>query len=77
MTISKNLLYWLKVFSLSPKDHAGGNEKLVSLVSGLTVYGIDDRIGALNRRVKHNDQFKVGLKNSEEKFMQLLYSVAR
>ncbi len=40
-------------------DHAGGNEKLVSMVSNLTVCGNDDRIGALNKRVKHKDQFKV------------------
>ncbi|XP_064406373.1 hydroxyacylglutathione hydrolase, mitochondrial-like [Halichondria panicea] len=41
-------------------DHAEGNEKLVSMVTGLTVCGNDDRIGALNKTVKHNDQFKVG-----------------
>ena len=40
-------------------DHAGGNEKLVTKVTGLTVCGNDDRIGAMNKRVKHNDQFKV------------------
>ncbi|XP_031562767.1 hydroxyacylglutathione hydrolase, mitochondrial-like [Actinia tenebrosa] len=41
-------------------DHAGGNEELVSLVSGLTVCGGDDRIGALNKKVSHGDEFKVG-----------------
>ena len=41
------------------RDHAGGNEKLISIVSGLTVCGNDDRIGALNKRVKHNESFKV------------------
>ena len=41
------------------RDHAGGNENLVSMVSGLTVCGNDDRIGALNKRVKHNESFKV------------------
>jgi hydroxyacylglutathione hydrolase len=41
-------------------DHASGNEKLVSLVPGLTVCGNDDRIGAMNKRVKHSDQFNVG-----------------
>ena len=40
-------------------DHAGGNEKLATMVTGLTVCGNDDRIGAMNKRVKHNDQFKV------------------
>jgi len=32
----------------------------VKLVSGLDVYGSDDRIGALNRPVKHEDKFKLG-----------------
>jgi hydroxyacylglutathione hydrolase len=41
-------------------DHAGGNEELVKLVSGLTVYGGDERIGALNKPVKHDDSFKIG-----------------
>eukprot|EP00057_Strongylocentrotus_purpuratus_P032092 XP_786600.3 PREDICTED: hydroxyacylglutathione hydrolase, mitochondrial-like [Strongylocentrotus purpuratus] len=41
-------------------DHAGGNEKLVKLASGLTVCGGDDRIGALNKKVGHGDEFKVG-----------------
>ena len=42
------------------RDHAGGNEQLVSLVPGLTVCGSDSsRIGAMNKRVKNNDTFKV------------------
>jgi len=42
-------------------DHAGGNEKLVSLFKGpLTVYGGDDRIGALNKKVGQDDTFKIG-----------------
>ncbi|XP_077979648.1 hydroxyacylglutathione hydrolase, mitochondrial-like isoform X2 [Glandiceps talaboti] len=41
-------------------DHAGGNEKLVTMVQGLAVYGGDDRIGALNKKVKHGDEFKIG-----------------
>ena len=40
-------------------DHAGGNEKLAAMVTGLTVCGNDDRIGAMNKRVNHNDQFQV------------------
>ncbi|KAI8512311.1 hypothetical protein Bbelb_089500 [Branchiostoma belcheri] len=44
-------------------DHSGGNEKLVEMVSGLTVCGGDDRIGALNKKVGHGDQFKVGALN--------------
>ncbi len=30
------------------------------LVKGLTVYGGDDRIDALNKKVSHGDQFSVG-----------------
>lgn len=42
-------------------DHAGGNEKLVSLFGKpLTVYGGDDRIGALNKKVAQDDTFKIG-----------------
>lgn len=43
-------------------DHAGGNEKLVSLhKQPLVVIGGDDRIGALNKKVGHDDTFKIGL----------------
>jgi hydroxyacylglutathione hydrolase len=41
-------------------DHAGGNENMVKKVSGLKVYGGDDRIGALNNKVSHDDEFKIG-----------------
>ncbi|CAB3982531.1 hydroxyacylglutathione hydrolase, mitochondrial isoform X1 [Paramuricea clavata] len=41
-------------------DHAGGNEELAKLVPGLPVYGGDDRIGALTKKVSHNDEFKIG-----------------
>lgn len=42
-------------------DHAGGNEKLVSLFAKpLLVYGGDERIGALNKTVGQGDKFKVG-----------------
>lgn len=42
-------------------DHAGGNEKLVSLFDKpLIVYGGDDRIGALNKKVTQDDTFKIG-----------------
>lgn len=41
-------------------DHAGGNEELFKLVPGLSVYGGDDRIGALNKKVGHGDKLKVG-----------------
>ena len=45
--------------SLRCRDHAGGNEELVKMVSGLTVYGGDDRIGALNKKVGHGDKLQV------------------
>nr|XP_014348240.1 PREDICTED: hydroxyacylglutathione hydrolase, mitochondrial isoform X2 [Latimeria chalumnae]XP_014348241.1 PREDICTED: hydroxyacylglutathione hydrolase, mitochondrial isoform X2 [Latimeria chalumnae] len=41
-------------------DHAGGNEKLVNLVSGLKVYGGDSRIGALSQKVTHLSSFQIG-----------------
>lgn len=44
-------------------DHAGGNDNLVKKVSDLKVYGGDDRIGALNHKVKHGDEFKIGSLN--------------
>uniref|UniRef100_A0A9J7X3K2 Hydroxyacylglutathione hydrolase, mitochondrial n=1 Tax=Cyprinus carpio carpio TaxID=630221 RepID=A0A9J7X3K2_CYPCA len=44
-------------------DHAGGNEKLVKLMPGLTVYGGDDRVGALTQKVTHYNTFKVGSLN--------------
>ncbi|XP_071813335.1 hydroxyacylglutathione hydrolase, mitochondrial-like [Apostichopus japonicus] len=44
-------------------DHAGGNEELVKKVKGLSVYGGDDRIGALTNKVKQDDEFKIGSLN--------------
>uniref|UniRef100_A0A8D0GJ79 Hydroxyacylglutathione hydrolase, mitochondrial n=1 Tax=Sphenodon punctatus TaxID=8508 RepID=A0A8D0GJ79_SPHPU len=41
-------------------DHAGGNEKLVKLASGLRVYGGDSRVGALTQKVTHHTSFQVG-----------------
>lgn len=43
-------------------DHAGGNEKLVKAFQGpaLTVYGGDDRIGAMTQKVGHGDSFSIG-----------------
>ncbi|KAL7731883.1 hypothetical protein ACLKA6_017457 [Drosophila palustris] len=42
-------------------DHAGGNEKLVKLFTGkLDVYGGDDRIGAMNHKVRQDDTFNIG-----------------
>ncbi|XP_075686698.1 hydroxyacylglutathione hydrolase, mitochondrial isoform X2 [Rhinoderma darwinii] len=44
-------------------DHAGGNEKLVKMVSGLKVYGGDSRVGALTQKVSHLTTFQVGSLN--------------
>ncbi|XP_062566489.1 LOW QUALITY PROTEIN: hydroxyacylglutathione hydrolase, mitochondrial-like [Saccostrea cucullata] len=43
-------------------DHANGNDKLVKLVPGPKdhVCGGDERVPALNKKVGHGDQFKVG-----------------
>jgi len=43
-------------------DHAGGNAKLVQLLShlNLSVLGGDDRIDCLTRKVGHGDKLKVG-----------------
>jgi len=38
----------------------GGNSKLAQMVKGLEVFGAESGIGAMNRRVKHQDKFKVG-----------------
>ncbi|XP_074742081.1 hydroxyacylglutathione hydrolase, mitochondrial isoform X1 [Strix uralensis] len=44
-------------------DHAGGNEKLVKMESGLRVYGGDSRVGALTQKVSHLTSLKVGSLN--------------
>ncbi|XP_061741187.1 hydroxyacylglutathione hydrolase, mitochondrial isoform X1 [Nerophis ophidion] len=44
-------------------DHAGGNEKMVKLIPGLKVYGGDDRVDALTKKVTHSHNFKVGSLN--------------
>jgi len=44
-------------------DHAGGNEELFKHVKNLTVCGGDERIGALNKKVEHGDQIKLGKLN--------------
>lgn len=40
---------------------------MVKLVPGLTVYGGDDRVGALTKKVKHDNTFKVHLYLSNQK----------
>ncbi|CRL04077.1 CLUMA_CG017190, isoform A [Clunio marinus] len=42
-------------------DHAGGNEKLVTLFKDkLIVYGGDERIGAMTNKIGQDDTFKIG-----------------
>ncbi|KAH8300480.1 hypothetical protein KR018_008491 [Drosophila ironensis] len=42
-------------------DHAGGNEKLVKMFpQPLEVYGGDDRIGAMNHKVRQDDSLEIG-----------------
>ncbi|XP_004558407.3 hydroxyacylglutathione hydrolase, mitochondrial isoform X1 [Maylandia zebra] len=41
-------------------DHAGGNEKMLKLMPGLKVYGGDDRVDAITKKVSHSNAFKVG-----------------
>ncbi|OXB68800.1 hypothetical protein ASZ78_002215 [Callipepla squamata] len=45
------------------RDHAGGNEKLVKMETGLRVYGGDSRVGALTQKVSHLTSLKVGSLN--------------
>uniref|UniRef100_A0AAQ5XXG2 Hydroxyacylglutathione hydrolase, mitochondrial n=1 Tax=Amphiprion ocellaris TaxID=80972 RepID=A0AAQ5XXG2_AMPOC len=44
-------------------DHASGNEKMVKLMPGLRVYGGDDRVDAITKKVSHSNTFKVGSLN--------------
>jgi hydroxyacylglutathione hydrolase len=42
-------------------DHSSGNEKIVELLGKkLIVYGGDDRIPAMTKKVTHGDEFKIG-----------------
>ena len=38
----------------------GGNEELNSKKPGMTFYGGDDRIGAMNKKVVHSETFSIG-----------------
>lgn len=43
------------------RDHSSGNEKIVELLGKkLIVYGGDDRIPAMTKKVTHGDEFKIG-----------------
>uniref|UniRef100_A0A3Q0STS1 Hydroxyacylglutathione hydrolase n=1 Tax=Amphilophus citrinellus TaxID=61819 RepID=A0A3Q0STS1_AMPCI len=44
-------------------DHAGGNEKMLKLMPGLKVYGGDDRVDAITKKVSHSSTLKVGSLN--------------
>ncbi|XP_034395900.1 hydroxyacylglutathione hydrolase, mitochondrial isoform X1 [Cyclopterus lumpus] len=44
-------------------DHAGGNEKMLKLMPGLRVYGGDDRVDAITKKVSHSNNIKVGSLN--------------
>jgi hydroxyacylglutathione hydrolase len=41
-------------------DHVGGNADLIAAVSGLTVYGVDERIPGLTQRVHDGDRVQLG-----------------
>lgn len=41
-------------------DHAGGNSQMTELFKGLRVIGGDDRIPAMNQKVVHGDEVKMG-----------------
>ena len=42
------------------RDHAGGNLELTAKVKGLSVFGGDERIDSLTKKVLHNDTFNLG-----------------
>ncbi|CAK6964788.1 hydroxyacylglutathione hydrolase%2C mitochondrial-like [Scomber scombrus] len=44
-------------------DHASGNEKMVKLMPGLKVYGGDDRVDAITKKVSHSNNLKLGSLN--------------
>lgn len=41
-------------------DHAGGNAKLLASFPDLPVYGGDDRVQAITRKITHNDTLNIG-----------------
>jgi len=41
-------------------DHAGGNEEMKKLLPSVEIFGGDDRIGALSKKVQDQETFKVG-----------------
>ena len=52
------------------RDHSSGNEKIVDLLGKkLIVYGGDDRIPAMTKKVTHGDEFKVCMAYSTARAM--------
>jgi len=50
-------------------DHVGGNEDLLKVHSALTVYGVDERIPGLTRRVQDGDTFRLGTQTARVIFI--------
>lgn len=44
-------------------DHAGGNKKLAQMMSGIAIYGGDDRIDGLSQKVTDGSQLQIGKLN--------------
>ncbi|XP_053707966.1 hydroxyacylglutathione hydrolase, mitochondrial-like [Synchiropus splendidus] len=44
-------------------DHASGNDKLKKMMPSLKVYGGDDRVDAITKKVTHSNSFKLGSLN--------------
>ena len=42
------------------RDHAGGNKQLKQMMPDLLVYGGDERIDCLTKKVSHDDHLKIG-----------------
>lgn len=40
-------------------DHAGGNATISSMIKNIPIFGGDDRIEALNRKLSHNEVFQI------------------
>lgn len=44
-------------------DHAGGNAIISSMIKNIPIFGGDDRIDALNRKLSHNEVFQIDKTN--------------
>ncbi|CAG8518314.1 6198_t:CDS:2 [Racocetra fulgida] len=56
----KTYLFLYSIAAVVDPDHSGGNEELISQRKGLTVYGGDETIPALNHLVKDGEEFSIG-----------------